>query len=186
MPKKLNEKWTTPPPPIRKHETMIKMKNQDNSKEVMKEIKQNIAKSEKSTGSFKNIKKLENGSIIIQCENEIQQQKLREILENNSEIELKEIQNTDPMIMITGIEKGYKFKELIQIILEENPELKIFGNSNKTLFKFITKKDCLNKRKENWILQTKPEIFRWFMKKEKINFDLTKTYVKEYCNIAMC
>lgn len=24
------------------------------------------------------------------------------------------------------------------------------------------------------------------MKKEKINFDLTKVYVKEYCNIAMC
>ena len=51
---------------------------------------------------------------------------------------------------------------------------------------FIAKKQCRNLNKENWILQAPPEISKWFLKKEKVNFDLVKVYVQEHFNLANC
>ena len=88
--------------------------------------------------------------------------------------------------MISGIAKGYSPEEFIKVLIEDNPQIKnIFGDVFKKI-KFVTKKECRNKNKENWVLQTKPEIFKWFLKNENLCFDLTRAYVCEYTNLAMC
>lgn len=50
----------------------------------------------------------------------------------------------------------------------------------------ITKKQCRNPTKENWILQAPPQISKWFLKKGTIFFDLVRVYVQEYFNLAVC
>nr|CAI5831225.1 unnamed protein product [Callosobruchus analis] len=52
--------------------------------------------------------------------------------------------------------------------------------------KVIAKKQCRNPTKENWILQAKPDIAKWFLKKQLVNFDLLMVHVEEHINLAVC
>lgn len=181
------EKWTTPPSKKDKHGAIIKIKDVKDSTKVLREIKQSFKNKGEGQQTFKSVKKLQGGGVLVECQNREQRAKLKETINAESGFEMKELQNKDPMIMLTGIEKGYKPEEFITALVEENPELKnTFGEDVDTKIKFITKRDCRNKRRENWIFQVDPTVFKWFIKNENINFDLTKVYVKEYCNPAMC
>lgn len=176
--------WKTPPPKT-KHESLIKINNQTDSRIVLQEIKKCV-KATNMEGSFKRVKHLQNGAVIIECQNAIQQQKLDDSL-MNKEIEIKHISNNDPMIMITGIFKGFSDKEFIKEFIAENPEITdTFGLKAVDLFKFVTKRECRNKSKENWILQTPPQLFKWLIKNNNLTFDLSPVYVQEYTNVALC
>ena len=91
------------------------------------------------------------------------------------------------MLMINGIEKGYMPEDFIEEFIKDNPVIKhAFGKDVSTKLKFVTKRMCRNKNKENWIFQTNPELFKWLIKNENLTFDLTRAYIQEYTNLAMC
>ena len=92
-----------------------------------------------------------------------------------------------PAIRISGVRKGYEWSELKRIIMEENDEIKNnFYKSWMDESKFLTKKECRHKGKENWIIEVEPDIFKFFMKKGQIYFDLTVLYVEQYLEIPIC
>lgn len=147
----------------------------------------NIGKDGIVNETFKRVKHLQNGGIIIECHNEKQHKKLGKVFENQNKFQTKSFNNTEPTLMISGIEKGYQPEEFIKELIEDNPQIKdIFGEDVITKIKYVTKKECRNKYKENWVLQTKPDIFKWLLKNENLCFDLMKAYVYEYTNLAMC
>ena len=91
------------------------------------------------------------------------------------------------MIKITGIIKGHSPESFMEELILENSNITTtFGSDVKNKFRFITKKDCRNNRKENWIFQTTPEIFKFLMKSKNLTFDLCTIYIEEYTNISMC
>ncbi|KAK9719213.1 hypothetical protein QE152_g22861 [Popillia japonica] len=103
------------------------------------------------------------------------------------------------MIQITGIEKGYSPETFITKLVEQNPEIKtVLGVNVHSKIKYVTRRKCRDNRKENWILQVPPAIFKWFIRNEKLSFDLTKAYneklsfdltkayVQEYVTVSMC
>lgn len=62
---------------------------------------------------------------------------------------------------------------------KQNPDFKIsFGENVREKIKYVTKKQCRKKEKENWILQLPPPIFKWVIKNENISFDLLKVFVQ--------
>lgn len=148
----------------------------------MSEIKQNL-KSKGMKETFKNVRELTSGGLVIECFNEKQQKKLRDVLQDSNNFQLKENENTDPYVMITGIKKGYKPEEFVSELIDQNPDIiSCFGHDVNTKLRYVTKRECRNPRKENWILQTTPDIFKWFIKNQNLSFDL----IKEYFNIALC
>lgn len=176
--------WKTPPQKP-KHESLIKINNQTNSRLVLQEIKKCV-KDTNIEGNFKRVRQLQNGAVIIECQNATQQQKLNDSLRNR-DIEIKRISNNDPMVMITGILKGFSHTEFIKEFIAENLEiLDTFGLNAADLFKFVTKRECRNKSKENWIFQTPPELFKWLIRNNDLTFDLSPVYVQEYTNVAFC
>ena len=57
------------------------------------------------------------------------------------------------MIKITGIIKGHSPESFMEELILENSNITTtFGSDVKNKFRFVTKKDCRNNRKENWIL----------------------------------
>lgn len=179
--------WKTPPQSKTKHETIVKIKGQTDPKVVLQEVKNSIKTSD-VPGTFKRVKQLPTGSIIIECQNASQQEKLKTSLASfDKNIEIKTISNTDPMIMVTGILKGYTPEFFIKEFVNENPDMTVtFGSDVANHFKFITKRDCKNKTKENWIFQTPPDTFKWLIRNNNLTFDLCPAYVQEYTNVALC
>lgn len=127
------------------------------------------------------------GGIIVECQDVTQQLGLEKALQSRNDLQTKRLQNSDPMLMITGIEKGYDPENFVTEFIDENPEIKtVFGDNVHEKIKVITRKTCRNQRKENWILQTNPFIFKWLIKNDNLSLDLTKAYIQEYTNLAMC
>ena len=179
--------WKTPPTRKPKHETVIKIKGQTDSRAVIQEIKSNF-KINNAGDNFKRVKPTQSGSVIIECHNASQQQKLNESLTKSvKNVEIKNITNTDPMVMITGILKGFTPHDFIKEFVYENHDLiDTFGDNVEDCFKFITKRDCRNNTKENWIYQIPPEIFKWLIRNNCLTFDMCPVYVNEYTNVALC
>ncbi|KAG5866114.1 hypothetical protein JTB14_016763 [Gonioctena quinquepunctata] len=159
---------------------VIKPRNPEKTESVLKEMKKNLTGTSKT---FKSIRNLKTGSLIVQCNDEKQKQKIHVALKQQNTLEIKECINEDPMIMITGIDSGYENEKFI----DDNPDIKIASGENVIdKIRFITKRKCRNNNKENWILQTAPEIFKWLIRIDNLTFDLTKAYVQEHINLAMC
>lgn len=177
--------WSTPPIK-RTHETIVRVSNAMNSKEAMEKFKQELNLKDVG-GAFKNIRKTQSGALIIQSHNSEQQEKLENIAQGSSNFTTKEINNKNPMFMITGVEKGYSTEEFLQEIESLNYEIVTeLGYSVKDKIKVVTKRQCRNPYKENWILEARPEISKWFLKKGMINCDLVRVYVQEHLNMAVC
>lgn len=179
------EKWTTPKTTT-KIETIIRVDEMDDPKEVLQRLKNEI-RTKDVDGGFKSIRHLKSGAIVVESHSESQQQKLKRALEENTNIKVKDLDNTDPMFMITGIEKGLTeqdfINELIRLNIEIENELKCKVNNKITV---IARKNCRNPHKENWILQAPAEITKWFLKRHTVNFDLVKVFVQEHINLAIC
>lgn len=178
--------WTTPPNTTKKIETLVKISDITDAKTAIKKIKENITGKD-TEGGFKNIFPLQNGSVIIQSHDKNQQNKLAKALHNINDVTVKDLGNTNPMIMITGIEKGYSEEEFVDELLIQNPEVNtLLPTEVKQHIKVITRKSCRNPIKENWILQAPPIVSKWFLKKEKINFDFLTVYIKEHIPLTIC
>lgn len=181
----MNPKWKTPTKE-EKYELLIKIEKEKNPKSVVQEIKQNL-KANQIRETVKRVKQLESGGVVMQFHNVDQQRKIKDSLSTNSNFQLKEKENTFPMIMVTGIDKGYTSDQFINELIEQNSDIKDnFGNDIKTQIKYITKKPCRDIHKENWVLQVPPTLFKWIMKGNNLSFDLMKAYVTEYFNVAIC
>ena len=176
--------WKTPPT-VKRHEMVIRIDNISDPKETLKQIKSEIHT--KDVGKrFKSIKQTKNGAVIIESFDEQQQEKLKNIIQKKENITIKESQSNNPMFMLTGINKGFSDSEfLIELETLNNEIVAELGYSISDKIKVITKKQCRNPRKENWILQASPNIAKWFLKKETVYFDLVKVYVEEYL-ILLC
>lgn len=176
--------WKTPPLQT-KHESLIKIKDQNDSRLVLQEVKKSIIESDMEK-DFKRVQQLQNGALIIECKNAVQQQKLNENLAKK-DIEIKNLSNNNPMLMITGIHKGYEKDDFIKEFIAENVQItERFGPSAADMFTFVTKRECRNEAKENWVFQTPPQLFKWLIKNNTLSFDLSPAYVQEYANVVMC
>lgn len=179
--------WKSPPPQNPKHETIVRIKENSDSRKVMQEIKDNLRASNVD-GHFKRIKPLPSGSVIIECHDASQQKKLKETLEKaNKNASVKNIFNLDPMIKITGVLKGHTPESFINEFVVDNPDiLDTFGENVMNQFKYVTKRDCRNNSKENWIFQTPPALFKWLIRNNNLVLDLCPAFVQEYTNVSMC
>lgn len=177
--------WKTPETRPPKIETRIKVINNQDPRTTMQTLKTKL-KGQDTGGSFKNIRELNNGDLIVESHSKEQQVKLKQVLEGPG-IAVKEINQTDPMFMLTGIEKGWNAEDFTNELIQQNPDIKLISTEEQTNeIHIVTKRTCRNQNKENWILRAPPVIAKWFLKKGTVNFDLVSTYVQEYLPLTLC
>nr|CAI5846865.1 unnamed protein product [Callosobruchus analis] len=109
----INEKqqWKTPPV-NKKHETVVRIEKVEDPKIVLNRLKSEVQLKDTNRG-FKNIRQLRSGAISHESHNKTQQSKLKEILKDKEGIKIKENEINDPMLVITGISKGYENEEFV-------------------------------------------------------------------------
>lgn len=178
--------WSTPKT-VKKIETIIQIKNVSNPKETLHCLKNELSLKDLD-GGFRNIRYLKSGALVLESCNKAQQDKLKAALKDKNNITVKESKNVYPMFTITGVLKGSSNEELVEELLRLNEDIKNDLSTPITADKItvVSRRQCRNQLKENIILQAEPEIVKWFLKKETINFDLTKLHVEEHFNLAIC
>nr|CAI5830470.1 unnamed protein product [Callosobruchus analis] len=75
----------------------------------------------------------------------------------------KEIDQTNATT--DGISKGYENEEFVKELVRLNFDIELeLNQSVADKIKVVTKRQCRNPTKENWVLQSSPEIAKWFLK----------------------
>lgn len=184
-----DEPWTTPKSKPR-HEiviTSIDEESRPKTKEKWEVIKKTIAAKD-IDGGLRNARQTNSGAIVLEAHDTNQRDKLVQILRNHADIKIKDPISTNPLFIITGMEKGYSEEAFINILVQQNSDIaaKFDIETLKKDLKLITKKTCRNDCKENWILQAPADTFKFFVKKETIVFDLMRLYVREYVSLTVC
>ncbi|XP_044758992.1 uncharacterized protein LOC123316816 [Coccinella septempunctata] len=133
------QKWKTPEKE-NKYEILINSNNREETCDIVKNVKLKFKELGKNE-TLKNIRHLQKGGVIFECYNDEQQKRIQEILKKQGSLQTKNIQNKDPMIMITGIKKGYQEDIFRKELIEDNPQMtEIFGPQVENSLKFIAKK----------------------------------------------
>lgn len=183
--KRQNEPWKTPPPIIR-NKIEVRMDGDQGAREKINRIKTAIRMGEK-VGPVKNIFELPNKSMMILCNDENQKVKVCEKLRNHKDLKLREQKIITPTFRLTGIEAGCSPEEIADEIARWNQD--ILGEDlelAKNSMRVVTKRTCRDPRRENWIIEAKPEIFRRIMKKGCLEVDACLHGVEEYVSLALC
>ena len=116
-----NEKWATPKT-TKKHEMIIRVGNAKDAKDALKKFKNEIQNTDGGKG-FKSVRKTKNGAIIVESFDKNQQNKLKLAVQGKEDIKIKESEISNPMFMITGIEKGLSNEEFLEEIERMNNEV---------------------------------------------------------------
>lgn len=140
-------------------------------------------------GPTKAIIPLRTGGILIESYSDQQRKKIGDILSKDNRIVYKEIRNSDPVLQLSGVEKGYNDTELLAELYNQNP---LFNETMSEAgwydsVKVLAKRECRNKNKENILVQVKPRIYKLIMSSGgKVILDLLSVFVEEHLRVAVC
>ncbi|XP_074039969.1 uncharacterized protein [Leptinotarsa decemlineata] len=129
-----------------------------------------------------------NGVVVLKGKDDEGRQMIREALQNESRVNVKEGKKPNPHVMLTGVEKGYGDEVLVDLLLEQNPSL-VEGLAEEDIRGMLVRKrrECrVNRWKKNIIVEVNPTLFRRMMRMEVIKLDLADIYVEEHSSVAVC
>ena len=132
-------------------------------------------------GPAKAIIPLKRGGVLIESYNDGQRRRIGELLKKDTRIEYREVKNVEPVIQMSGVEKGYTDPELLIEIYSQNPFLAntVGPDGWKAGVKVLSRRQSRNKNKQN-ILQLRPSILKAIEAYGgKTILDLLAVYVEE-------
>lgn len=167
------------------------LQEEDGWKKVARKVTKMVQKTVdiNETGALRNKINLKSGKVILESNTKAQSKAVRNALTGVPGIRVKELTNQDPIVILTGIEKGYDETQIIDEIYAQNERIRARMGSVqdwKGSIKFLTKKDCRNKDKENWTFQVSPRLFALLDREGKVVLDLVEVMVEERIRVSMC
>ncbi|GBN91926.1 hypothetical protein AVEN_235976-1 [Araneus ventricosus] len=177
------KKWTLPKKQKPKFVSLIYPKDgETSSEEVKSQLYSSIAPS-KFNVNVKNVKKLQNGGVAVECSTEDQLQKIMTEINSNKELqeklEAKRPALKLPKVIIYDVEANFPKENLLQTISQQN-EVDI--KQMKLLFQIKSK----TKDKCHWVLETEPEALRKLLKARKVALEWTRLTVREFLRPTKC
>lgn len=179
------EPWSTPPP-INRNKVELKLVDTEGTRNKLNKVKEILRTGEK-VGPVRNILELPNKNMLVLCEDINQKTKICDKLKGRKDVELREDRNIQPTFKITGVDAGSTPNEVRDELLKWNPD--VFGQGDELdtdAIKVVTKRTCMDPRRENWIVEAKPETFKLIMRKGRLEIDASLHRVEEHVSPALC
>ncbi|KAJ3639108.1 hypothetical protein Zmor_004171 [Zophobas morio] len=132
---------------------------------------------------------LKRGGVLIESYNDGQRRKIGELLKKDTRIEYREVKNIEPVVQLSGVEKGYTDPELIDEIHKQNPFLMntIGIEGWRAGTKILSRRDCRNRNKQNILMQVRPLFLKAIEANNgKIILDLLSIFAEERLRVAVC
>lgn len=178
-----DEGWKTPPSSKREERVMIVSSKQEKD---ARKLANDLAKSIKVKdigGPPQGVRIIRDGKVLIYSKDKEQERKIKDNLGKNKDLEVRERKVADPVLVVTGVERGMEDNEFIGKLVRGTEEL---GNRNLDEFRVIKRITCRNAWKENVVLRVSVNDFKLLVKKRKVEIDCERYHVEEYLGLAMC
>ncbi|KAJ8938280.1 hypothetical protein NQ314_011542 [Rhamnusium bicolor] len=129
------------------------------------------------------VRVIRDGKILIVPKDREQGGKIRECLGKIEKVEVRERKVTEPMLIVSGVERGMADEELLGKLIRGTD---ILGDRKVEDFKIVKRVTCRNPWKENVVLRVGLELFKLLVKRGKVEIDCERHFVEEYLGLAMC
>ncbi|KAJ8915358.1 hypothetical protein NQ315_008245 [Exocentrus adspersus] len=120
-------------------------------------------------GPPKAVRKIRDGQLLIVAKDEGQKTKIEANIRKLGNVEVREMRKEEPLLMISGVEKGQEETELVGKILRQNAD--VTDKTDADGLKIVRRVNCRNPWKENLIVKTNLETFKAIAKKGRIEMD---------------
>lgn len=181
----MKKPWTTPPP-MNKNKLEIQISKDKSRREAIEKMKEKL-KIEEIGGPVRSIISLPSGDLMVSCIDEKQREIIRGRLKGDEMVRVREEREVKPTFMITGVDAGFTGEFVVKEIITQNQDIFAqYGNAAEEKLKVVTKRTCRDRRKENWLLEATPEVFKKIMRKQILAFDLMMVHVEEFIRPAIC
>ncbi|GBN35897.1 hypothetical protein AVEN_131880-1 [Araneus ventricosus] len=176
------KKWSLPKKQKPKFVSLNYPKDGETSEEVTAQLYTSIAPS-KFNINVKNVKKLQNGGVAVECSTEDQLRKIMSEINTNKDLQDKLVAKRPvlklPKVIIYDVDVNFPREHLLQTISQQN---EVDVNQMKILFqiKSRTKDRC------HWVLETEPEALRQLLKVRKIALEWSRLTVREFRRPTKC
>lgn len=175
--------WKTPPSTRQAERALVvTSKAESNARKLANELATTI-KAKDIGGPPKGMRTIRDGKLIILAKDKEQQGKIRESLVKNKNLEVRERKAADPMLVVSGVERGMTDEDFAGKILRGTEELAHLKTEDIRIVKRVT---CRNAWKENIVLRLDLPTFKLMVKKGKVEIDCQRYFVEEYLGLAMC
>lgn len=105
---------------------------------------------------------------------------MKEALQKQHNITVKNPKHPQPQLIIKGVERGHKKQDILRELLRQNKDIKQrLTEENFENTKVVTVKKTKNSYKENVIIETDPTTFRYLIRKERATLEFTKIYTSK-------
>lgn len=137
--------------------------------------------------ALKRVAETRNGNVYLEFNCEKDKAEMIKVLNKKMDLETKEVEKKiNPIMIISGIKEGWKEEDLIKEIVKRNEIILGQDKEAEKKMKVINKRKTRTGKKENWLIEMRPEIFKIFEKVESIVIDYVIVPIKEYINLAIC
>lgn len=181
---KSTKNWKTPEQP-KKTESILRKKDCTEAREIMKDLTEKVTVNDLG-GAPKSVRQTRSGAVWVSWKSEAHRIKGEETLKRIENLEIRTIKNNDPMFRITGISKQFTGEQVLEGIMDQNEDIRVKMGGRISEVKIITKNSCRNPWKNNWVFQAPADIFKVFVKKEIVDFDMEKIHIEEHTSLAIC
>ncbi|KAJ8911483.1 hypothetical protein NQ315_010854 [Exocentrus adspersus] len=135
-------------------------------------------------GPPKAVRRNRDGQLLIVAKDESQKTKIEENIKNLGNVEVREMKREEPLLMISGVEKGQNETELVTKILRQNADVR--DKTDADGLKIVRRVNCRNPWKKNLIVKTNVETFKAIARKGRIEMDCVVYYAEEYLGLPQC
>lgn len=172
-------------PPVTRPAIVVASKTPTTSREgVLRNLKDSITFRDTKYAPAK-VSPVSNNKLRIEFDSERDRDDTLKRIQNNvnSKVTAEVANRLKPMAILKGISNDVASEELVDIVLNQNPEL---GEFNSTHIKFKFKRDNRNSSLYNAVLITHPSAFRTLLSLERVRVDYQRVHVEEFSPFLQC
>ncbi|CAH1107400.1 unnamed protein product [Psylliodes chrysocephalus] len=178
---KEQKQWTTPEP-IKKFDTIIKMKEGETGN-TLTELKKLIKPKDIEGTTIRHTRT----AIVLTSESKDKQNEIIKRTQTSTTLDIKDgTRQNEPTAILTGLRKGMTHDELTDALKMENDDLdRLFGDRLK-LTTTVSTRPCRNPYKENVYIKGPSDIIKHLLKSGKVYVDFQTIYINEATQVALC
>ncbi|CAH1114946.1 unnamed protein product [Psylliodes chrysocephalus] len=178
---KEQKQWTTPEP-IKKFDTIIKMKEGETGN-TLTELKKLIKPKDIEGTTIRHTRT----AIVLTSESKDKQNEIIKRTQTSKTLDIKDgTRQNEPTAILTGLRKAMTHEELTDALKTENDDLERLFGDRLQLITTVSTRPCRNPYKENVYIKGPSDIVKHLLKSGKVYIDFQTIYINEATQVALC
>lgn len=167
------------------HSVVVTAKNEkETGEQILNRIREAVNAKESGIIVDK-IRKAKDRKVIVGCRTEEERQKVKDKLRGAEELNVEEIRNKDPLVILKDVFKFNSDEDVLNALKNQNKEV-VTEDIKHLKMEIVYKKHARNPHMHHIVMRVSPKIWRRMVDMETIRIDLQRVRVTDQSPLVQC